>query len=181
MLSLLVAFFLVAIITSFLCSLWEAVLLSITPAYARLQLEQGGRTGARLERFKRNIDQPLAAILTLNTVAHTVGAAGVGYGVYVGIAVSAGIGHGVIGAGVGAFDMVGFGVGASTPQSKQPPALTPQFTNSCLLVQHESASSTTKPGANSGSGQRSSFSEHAVSSHMPCSKLNVCGGHESEP
>jgi len=77
-LSLLLAFFLVAIITSFLCSLWEAVLLSITPAYARLQLEGGGRTGARLERFKRNIDQPLAAILTLNTIAHTVGAIGVG-------------------------------------------------------------------------------------------------------
>ena len=78
MFSLLVAFFVLAIATSFLCSLWEAVLLSITPAYARLQLEQGGRTGARLERFKRNIDQPLAAILTLNTIAHTVGAIGVG-------------------------------------------------------------------------------------------------------
>ncbi len=78
MISLLAAFFLVAIVTSFLCSLWEAVLLSITPAYARLQLAEGGRIGARLERFKRNIDQPLAAILTLNTIAHTVGAIGVG-------------------------------------------------------------------------------------------------------
>lgn len=76
--TLLIAFFLLAILTSFLCSLWEAVLLSITPAYARLQLEAGGRTGVQLERFKRNIDQPLAAILSLNTIAHTVGAIGVG-------------------------------------------------------------------------------------------------------
>ena len=91
--------------------------------------------------------------------------AGVGGFAVVGTAVSAGIGYGVIGDGVGAFDMVGFGVGACTPQSKQPPALTPQFTNSCLLVQHGSTLSTTKPGAQdsgaAGSGQRSSmFSKH---------------------
>lgn len=78
MYSLLASFFLVAIATSFLCSLWEAVLLSITPAYARLVEERGGALGRRLERFKANIDRPLAAILTLNTIAHTVGAIGVG-------------------------------------------------------------------------------------------------------
>jgi CBS domain containing-hemolysin-like protein len=78
MLSLLLVFFSVAIVTSFLCSLWEAVLLSITPAYARLVEERGDALGQRLEDFKANIDRPLAAILTLNTIAHTVGAIGVG-------------------------------------------------------------------------------------------------------
>jgi CBS domain containing-hemolysin-like protein len=78
MYTLLIAFFLVAIVTSFLCSLWEAVLLSITPSYAQIKLQEDGRLGKRLQRFKENIDRPLAAILTLNTIAHTVGAIGVG-------------------------------------------------------------------------------------------------------
>ena len=78
MLSLLIVFFLIAIVTSFLCSLWEAVLLSITPSYAQIQVQQGGALGRRLQAFKENIDRPLAAILTLNTIAHTVGAIGVG-------------------------------------------------------------------------------------------------------
>jgi len=75
---LLITFFLLAITASFLCSLLEAVLLSVTPAYAQLKLQQGGQVGRRLDAFKSNIDQPLAAILTLNTIAHTVGAIGVG-------------------------------------------------------------------------------------------------------
>lgn len=78
MLSLLIVFFLVAIITSFLCSMWEAVLLSITPSYAQIQVNEGGRLGTLLKSFKEDIDRPLAAILTLNTIAHTVGAIGVG-------------------------------------------------------------------------------------------------------
>lgn len=78
MLSLLIAYFLVAIVTSFLCSMWEAVLLSITPAYAQVKLSEGTQLGKRLQSFKANIDKPLAAILTLNTIAHTVGAIGVG-------------------------------------------------------------------------------------------------------
>lgn len=78
MYTLLFTFFLVAIVTSFLCSLWEAVLLSITPSYAQIQVQQGGALGRRLQSFKENIDRPLAAILTLNTIAHTVGAIGVG-------------------------------------------------------------------------------------------------------
>jgi len=76
--NLLITFFLLAIVVSFLCSLLEAVLLSITPSYTRVKLLQGGRVGQQLEYFKSNIDQPLAAILTLNTIAHTVGAIGVG-------------------------------------------------------------------------------------------------------
>lgn len=78
MLSLLLVYFALAITFSFLCSLWEAVLLSITPAYARIQFQEGAAIGRLLTDFKDNIDRPLAAILTLNTVAHTVGAIGVG-------------------------------------------------------------------------------------------------------
>lgn len=78
MYSLLITFFVLAIFFSFLCSLWEAVLLSITPTYARIQQQQGTVTGKYLQEFKQNIDRPLSAILTLNTIAHTVGAIGVG-------------------------------------------------------------------------------------------------------
>lgn len=74
----LILFSLLAVSVSFLCSMWEAVLLSITPAYAQIKLEEGSRTGRRLQAFKENVDRPLAAILTLNTIAHTVGAIGVG-------------------------------------------------------------------------------------------------------
>ncbi len=78
MYTLLITFFLISIITSFFCSLWEAVLLSITPSYAQVKLKEGDRIGLQLQSFKENIDRPLAAILTLNTIAHTVGAIGVG-------------------------------------------------------------------------------------------------------
>ncbi len=74
----LITFFLVAITVSFLCSLWEAVLLSITPSYAQIKVREGAAIGTRLQSFKADIDRPLVAILTLNTIAHTVGAIGVG-------------------------------------------------------------------------------------------------------
>ncbi|MBT8429138.1 MAG: hemolysin, partial [Gammaproteobacteria bacterium] len=69
MYTLLIVFFLTAIIISFLCSLWEAVLLSITPSYAQIKVQEGGVLGRRLQAIKDNIDRPLAAILTLNTIA----------------------------------------------------------------------------------------------------------------
>jgi CBS domain containing-hemolysin-like protein len=78
MYTLLITFFLISIVVSFLCSLWEAVLLSITPSYAQLKLKEGSSIGRQLQAFKENIDRPLAAILSLNTIAHTVGAIGVG-------------------------------------------------------------------------------------------------------
>ena len=63
---------------SFLCSVLEAVLLS-TPMTFVSMLESEGRTGASLlKKYKQDIDKPFSAILTLNTIAHTVGAAGVG-------------------------------------------------------------------------------------------------------
>lgn len=67
-----------SIVFSFLCSIWEAVLLSISPSYVTMQLQQGTTTGKKLDEFKKDIDKPLSAILTLNTIAHTVGAIGVG-------------------------------------------------------------------------------------------------------
>ncbi|MDP6416434.1 MAG: CNNM domain-containing protein, partial [Gammaproteobacteria bacterium] len=75
---LLVAFFVISIFFSFLCSILEAVLLSITPAYVGIQEQQESGIADDLTRFKDDIDRPLAAILTLNTIAHTVGAIGVG-------------------------------------------------------------------------------------------------------
>jgi CBS domain containing-hemolysin-like protein len=78
MLSLLLFFFLISIVVSLLCSLWESVLLSITPSFVQVKLNENKRLGRLLASYKENIDQPLAALLTLNTVAHTVGAIGVG-------------------------------------------------------------------------------------------------------
>ena len=69
---------LIALVFSFFCSITEAVLLSVTPAYVATLEEAGKRSAALLKRMKDNIDRPLAAILSLNTIAHTVGAAGVG-------------------------------------------------------------------------------------------------------
>jgi len=73
---LLFAFFSIAF--SFLCSIWEAVLLSITPSYVQLKVQEGGKTGVLLQKFKKDVNAPLTAILSLNTVAHTVGAILVG-------------------------------------------------------------------------------------------------------
>ncbi|MFY8326710.1 hemolysin family protein [Pseudoalteromonas sp. ZZD1] len=76
--TLLIVYMLAAIVISFLCSIMEAVLLSITPSYIALLRKQKPKLAKRVEALKQNIDQPLAAILTLNTIAHTAGAAGVG-------------------------------------------------------------------------------------------------------
>ena len=76
--SLLIAFALLSIAVSFICSILEAALLSITPSYIAQQKLTRPRLYEQLKLLKDQIDQPLAAILTLNTVAHTVGATGVG-------------------------------------------------------------------------------------------------------
>ena len=76
--SLLIFYLVVALFFSFLCSILEAVLLSVTPSYTGALKKKSPRIGQRLDLLKRNIDRPLAAILSLNTIAHTVGAAGVG-------------------------------------------------------------------------------------------------------
>ncbi len=60
---------------SFVCSLFEAALYAVTPSQVELLKEKGGRGARRLERLRNNIEEPIAAILTVNTVAHTLGAA----------------------------------------------------------------------------------------------------------
>ena len=74
----LIVFFLLSIVFSFLCSIWEAVLLSITPSYIRVKEKESPSVGKLISTLKKDIDKPLSAILTLNTIAHTVGAIGVG-------------------------------------------------------------------------------------------------------
>ncbi len=71
-------FFALSIAFSFLCSVLEAVLLSVTPRHIKQQKTEGTVTGKLLSEYKEDIDRPLSAILTLNTIAHTVGAIGVG-------------------------------------------------------------------------------------------------------
>ncbi|MGD8454183.1 MAG: CNNM domain-containing protein [Phycisphaerae bacterium] len=75
---LLTAYLLLALVVSSLCSLMEAVLLSVPRPFVAALVEQKSVAGMRLQRMKDDVDQPLAAILTLNTFAHTLGAAGVG-------------------------------------------------------------------------------------------------------
>jgi CBS domain containing-hemolysin-like protein len=76
---LLVAYVLMALIFSFLCSVAEAVLLSVTPSYIAGLRQDRPKLATHLKRLKQeNVDQSLAAILTLNTIAHTVGAIGSG-------------------------------------------------------------------------------------------------------
>jgi CBS domain containing-hemolysin-like protein len=76
--TLLVTYVLLAIIVSFLCSLLEATLLTLTPSAVSRAKQNGLPWGARMEKLKEDIDRPLSAILTLNTIAHTMGAAGAG-------------------------------------------------------------------------------------------------------
>lgn len=63
------------LLASFLCSLFEAALYTISPARIEVLQERGVRGANRLARLRRNVEQPIAAILTVNTIAHTVGAA----------------------------------------------------------------------------------------------------------
>lgn len=76
--TLLILFALLSIFFSFLCSILEAVFLSITPTYINVLKQEGKGYAVTLEELKKDIDQPLIAILTLNTIAHTVGAILVG-------------------------------------------------------------------------------------------------------
>ena len=92
----LTVYFCVAIGFSFYCSVAEATLLSISPSYVATLARRGSdgepvndddrdsvdpaslALSKRLGKLKDNVDRPLAAILSLNTIAHTIGAAGVG-------------------------------------------------------------------------------------------------------
>ena len=75
---LLITYIIIALGFSFLCSIAEAVILSVTMPYISLLEQEGREAGTVLKGLKEDINSPLAAILTLNTIAHTVGAAGAG-------------------------------------------------------------------------------------------------------
>ena len=64
----------VALVVSFLCSIFESVLLSVSPARVEALASKGKKSGEILREFKQHIDVPIAAILIVNTIAHTVGA-----------------------------------------------------------------------------------------------------------
>ncbi len=76
--TLLVIYVFIAVVFSFLCSIAEAVLLSVDLPYVAGLEKQGKHSAVVLKRLKENIGSPLAVILTLNTIAHTMGAAGAG-------------------------------------------------------------------------------------------------------
>ena len=75
---LLFVYLFIALFFSFLCSLLEAALLSITPSFIAAKVNENKSYARSLKKFKEEVDLPLSAILTLNTFAHTIGAAGVG-------------------------------------------------------------------------------------------------------
>jgi len=75
---LLIFYLTLALGVSFLCSMLEATLLSVSHSYIAVLERKGIKTGKILRYYKEDIDRPLSAILSLNTIAHTVGAAGVG-------------------------------------------------------------------------------------------------------
>jgi len=76
--TLLVFYVLLALVVSFLCSISEAVLLSIRRSYVQTLGTEKPNTAKMLSGLLENLDRPLSAILSLNTIAHTVGAAGAG-------------------------------------------------------------------------------------------------------
>ncbi|MBR1406715.1 MAG: DUF21 domain-containing protein [Bacteroidales bacterium] len=75
---LLLTFLLMAMGISFLCSLLESVLMSTPISYITMREEEGDRNAKLFAKMKDDIDRPIAAILSLNTIANTIGAAGVG-------------------------------------------------------------------------------------------------------
>jgi CBS domain containing-hemolysin-like protein len=76
--TLLIVYITIALLFSFLCSIFEAVLLSVTTAHISVLEQEDKSSGPLLRDLKGDINKPLAAILTLNTIAHTVGAVGAG-------------------------------------------------------------------------------------------------------
>lgn len=76
--TLLVVYGVLSICFSFLCSILEAVLLSVTPTFITVRMNEGKSYAKTLKKLKEKIDEPLITILTINTIAHTVGAILVG-------------------------------------------------------------------------------------------------------
>ena len=68
----------IAMGVSFICSTLESVLMTTSLSYINLRIEEGYKPALLMQKFKENTGRPLAAILSLNTIANTFGAAGVG-------------------------------------------------------------------------------------------------------
>ena len=76
--SALIFYVVIALGVSFLCSIWEAAMLSTPVSHIELLVQQGSEAGVIMQGLRQNVEHPISAILTLNTIAHTVGAAGAG-------------------------------------------------------------------------------------------------------
>ena len=76
--TILLLFLLGAMCISFLCSILESVLMSTPISYITMREEEGYKPATRFMQYKEESARPLAAILALNTIANTIGAAGVG-------------------------------------------------------------------------------------------------------
>ena len=76
--ALLLVFLLGSILVSFLCSILESVLMSTPLSYITMREEEGYKWASGMKKFKTESSRPIAAILALNTIANTAGAAGVG-------------------------------------------------------------------------------------------------------
>jgi CBS domain containing-hemolysin-like protein len=64
-----------ALVVSFMCSIFESVLLSLNHAQVEVLVQKGKPSGRILKAFKERIDIPISAILITNTAAHTIGTA----------------------------------------------------------------------------------------------------------
>ena len=78
MISYLLLYLFIALGVSFVCSLLESTLMSTTLSYINLREEEGYKPATLMKKYKTETERPLAAILSLNTIANTVGASGVG-------------------------------------------------------------------------------------------------------
>ena len=76
--SALLFYVVIALGVSFLCSIWEAAMLSTPVSHIELLVQDGNKAGKIMQSLRQNVEHPISAILTLNTIAHTVGAAGAG-------------------------------------------------------------------------------------------------------
>ena len=76
--SALIIYVVIALGVSFLCSIWEAAMLSTPVSHIELLVQEGDKAGIIMQGLRQNVEHPISAILTLNTIAHTVGAAGAG-------------------------------------------------------------------------------------------------------
>lgn len=75
---LVIFYLLLALSVSFLCSVLEAVLMSTPVSFIAMKEQEGAKNASKMMNLKKDIDRPISAILCINTIAHTVGSAGVG-------------------------------------------------------------------------------------------------------